>query len=61
MKKSDLIRIIREELKAITELTQAEKNANVVAADADIKAKTLALKAAQDKAKKTKATPVDQK
>jgi hypothetical protein len=59
MKKSDLIRIIREELKAITELTQAEKNANVAALDAEIKAKTLALKTVQDKAKQAKAAPID--
>tara|TARA_R110000868_G_scaffold185763_1_gene427787 strand:- start:565 stop:750 length:186 start_codon:yes stop_codon:yes gene_type:complete len=61
MKKSDLVRIIREELKAITELTQAEKSANIKAVDADIEAKKLALKGAQDKATKTKAAPVDQK
>ena len=61
MKKSDLIRIIREELQAIKELTQAEKDANIKAANADIEAKKLALKGAQDKANKAKATQVDQK
>lgn len=61
MKKSDLIRIIREELKVITELTQAEKDANIKAANADIEAKKLALKGAQDKLNKIKAAQVDSK
>lgn len=61
MKKSDLVNIIREELKAIQELTAQEKAANVKAAQADIEAKKIALKGAQDKLSKTSATPVDQK
>jgi hypothetical protein len=61
MKKSDLIRIVREEIKAILELTQAEKAANTKAAQADIEAKKIALKNAQDKLNKTKAAQVDQK
>jgi hypothetical protein len=61
MKKSELIRIIREEIKAVYELTQAEKAANVKAAQADIEAKKIALKGAQDKLNRTNATPVDQK
>lgn len=61
MKRSDLIRIIREELKQVMELTQAEKAANIKAATADIEAKKIALKGAQDKLNKTNATPVDQK
>ena len=62
MKKSELVRIIREELKAVmSELTQAEKSANIKAAAADIEAKKIALKNAQDKLNKTNATPVDQK
>ena len=62
MKKSELVRIIREELKAVmSELTQAEKSANIKAATADIEAKKLALKGAQDRLNKTNATPVDQK
>lgn len=61
MKRSDLVRIIREEIKAILELTQAEKAANTKAAQADIEAKKIALKNAQDKLNKTKAAQVDQK
>lgn len=61
MKKSELVNIIREELKAIQELTAQEKAANVKAAQADIEAKKIALKGAQDKLNKTSATPVDQK
>ena len=61
MKKSDLVNIIREELKDIQELTAQEKAANVKAAQADIEAKKIALKGAQDKLSKTSATPVDQK
>lgn len=61
MKRSDLIRIIREELKQVMELTQAEKAANIKAATADVEAKKIALKGAQDKLNKTNATPVDQK
>ena len=61
MKKSQLVNIIREELKSIMELTAQEKAANVKAAQADIEAKKIALKGAQDKLNKTSATPVDQK
>lgn len=61
MKKSQLVNIIREELKAVLELTAAEKAANVKAAQADIEAKKIALKGAQDKLTKTSAAPVDQK
>lgn len=61
MKRSDLVRIIREEIKAVLELTQAEKAANTKAAQADIEAKKIALKNAQDKLNKTKAAQVDQK
>lgn len=60
MRKSDIVRIIREEVKAVLELTQAEKAANIKAAAADIEAKKLALKGAQDRLQKTSATPVDQ-
>ena len=58
MKLSELKRIIREE---ILELTQAEKAANIKAATADIEAKKLALKGAQDRLTKTSAAQVDQK
>lgn len=61
MKRSDLIKMIREEVKAVLELTQAEKSANVKAAAAEIEAKKIALKGAEDKLKKVSATPVDQK
>jgi hypothetical protein len=61
MRRSDLVKIIREEVKAMLELTQAEKSANVKAATADIEAKKIALKGAQDKLTKTNAAPVDQK
>ena len=61
MKKSELVKMIREELKAVLELTQAEKAANIKAAAADIEAKKIALKGAQDKLNKTSAVPVDQK
>jgi hypothetical protein len=61
MKKSQLVNIIREELKSIMELTAQEKAANVKAAQADIEAKKIALKGAQDKLSKTSAAPVDQK
>jgi hypothetical protein len=61
VKKSQLVNIIREELKAVLELTAAEKAANVKAAQADIEAKKIALKGAQDKLTKTSAAPVDQK
>ena len=61
MRKSDIVRIIREEVKAVLELTQPEKAANIKAAAADIEAKKLALKGAQDRLQKTSATPVDQK
>jgi hypothetical protein len=61
VKKSQLVNIIREELKAVLELTAQEKAANVKAAQADIEAKQIALKGAQDKLNKTNAAPVDQK
>lgn len=61
MKRSELVKMIREEVKAVLELTQAEKAANVKAATADIEAKKIALKGAQDKLTKVSATPVDQK
>jgi len=61
MKKSELVKMISEELKAVLELTQAEKSANIKAAAADIDAKKIALKGAQDKLNKTSAVPVDQK
>lgn len=61
MKRSDLLSIIREEVKAVLELTQAEKAANIKAAAADIEAKKIALKNAQDKLSKTSAAQVDQK
>jgi hypothetical protein len=61
MKKSQLVNIIREELKSIMELTAQEKAANIKAAQADIEAKKIALKGAQDKLSKTSAAPVDQK
>jgi hypothetical protein len=61
MKRSDLLSIIREEVKAVLELTQAEKAANIKAATADIEAKKIALKNAQDKLGKTSAAQVDQK
>lgn len=61
MKKSELVKMIREELKAVLELTQAEKSANIKAASADIEAKKIALKGSQDKLNKTSAMPVDQK
>ena len=61
MKKSQLVNIIREELKSIMELTAQEKAANVKAAQAEIEAKKIALKGAQDKLNKTSAAPVDQK
>jgi hypothetical protein len=61
VKKSELVKMIREELKAVLELTQAEKSANIKAAAADIDAKKIALKGAQDKLNKNNAMPVDQK
>ncbi len=61
MKRSELVKMIREEVKAILELTQAEKAANMKAAAADIEAKKIALKGAQDRLNKANATPVDQK
>ncbi len=61
MKRSDLVKMIREEVKAVLELTQAEKSANIKAAAAEIEAKKIALKGAEDKLKKVSATPVDQK
>lgn len=61
MKKSELVKMIREEVKAMLELTQAEKSANIKAGAADIEAKKIALKGAQDKLNKINAAPVDQK
>lgn len=52
---------IRFRRKQVKELTQAEKTANVKAANADIEAKKIALKGAQDKLAKASAAPVDQK
>lgn len=60
MKLSELRRIVREEIKAVYELTQQEKAANIKASQADILAKNIALKGAQDKLKKTQSQPVDQ-
>jgi len=59
MKLTELRNLIRKEIKAVLELTQAEKAANIKAANADIEAKKLALKGAQDKLKQASATPVD--
>ena len=61
MKRSELVKMISEEVKAILELTQAEKAANMKAAAADIEAKKIALKGAQDRLNKANAVPVDQK
>ena len=60
MKLSELRRIVREEIKAVHELTQQEKAANIKASQADILAKNIALKGAQDKLQKTQSQPVDQ-
>lgn len=54
-------RKIKFKKKSVKELTQAEKSANIKAATADIEAKKIALKGAQDKLGKVSATPVDQK
>ena len=61
MKISEFRKMIREEVKAVLELTQAEKAANMKAAAADIEAKKIALKGAQDRLNKANAVPVDQK
>lgn len=61
MKRSDLVKMIREEIKAVVELTQNEKTANIKAKQADIEAKKIALKHSQDELNKVSATPVDQK
>ncbi len=62
MKKSDLIRIIREEVSTVlTELSDDEKKANVASAQAEVKAKEIALKKAQEKLKQVQAAAVDQK
>lgn len=61
MKLSELRKLVREEIKAVYELTQAEKAANVKASQADIEAKTIALKSAQEKLKKVQSQQVDQK
>lgn len=61
MKKSDLVKIIREEVKAVYELTQQEKVAKQKAKQAEIEANKIALKHTQDELNKLNATPVDQK
>jgi hypothetical protein len=60
MKRSALIKIIREEITtALMELTDEEKKVNVAAAQADVKAKEVALKLAQEKLKRAQAAVVD--
>lgn len=61
MKRSDLVKMIREEIKAVLELTQPEKAAKVKAKQAEIEANKIALKHTQDELNKLNATPVDQK
>lgn len=61
MKKSELVKMIREELKAVYELTQPEKTSRVKAKSAEIEANKIALKHTQDELNKLNATPVDQK
>ena len=62
MKRSDLIRIIREEVSTVLlELSDEEKKANIVSAQAEVKAKEIALKQAQEKLKKAQTAVVDQK
>ena len=62
MKRSDLIRIIREEVSTVVnELSQAEKAANIKSKMADVEAKKVALKHAQDELKKIQAGVVDEK
>lgn len=60
MKRSALAKIIREEITAaLMELSNDEKKANIAAAQADVKAKEVALKLAQEKLKKAQAAVVD--
>ena len=61
MKKSDLVKIIREEVKAVYELTRQEKAAKQKAKQAEIEANKITLKHTQDELNKLNATPVDQK
>lgn len=62
MRRSELVRIIREEVSMVLmELSDEEKKANIVSAQADVKAKEIALKQAQEKLKKAQAAVVDQK
>ena len=51
----------KKKRRKMSELTQAEKSADVEAKKADIKAKQIALKGAQERLGKVNATPVDQK
>ncbi len=60
MKLSELRRIVREEIKAVYELTQPEKAAKIKAKQAEIEANKIALKHTQDELNKLNATPVDQ-
>ncbi len=60
MKLSELRKIVREEIKAVYELTQAEKAAKIKAKRAEIDANKIALKHTQDELTKLNATPVDQ-
>lgn len=62
MRKSDLIRIIREEVSTVLmELSDDEKKANIASAQAEVKAKEIALKKAQEKLKQVQSAAVDQK
>ena len=61
MKKSELVKMIREEVKAVLELTQAEKTARITAKKAEVEANKIATKHTQDELNKLNATPVDQK
>ena len=60
MKRSELVKMIREEVKAVMELTQAEKASRVKAKQAEIEANKIALKHTQDELNKISKTPVDQ-
>jgi uncharacterized phage infection (PIP) family protein YhgE len=61
-KLKEIKNLIRREISlCLQELTQAEKDATIKAAQADVDAKKLALKNAQDRLTKISATPVDQK
>lgn len=57
MKLSEFRKLVREEIKAVIEMTTAEKAAEVKAKQAGIEAKKIALKAAEDELKKVQATP----